>query len=249
MLEWGRQVGYMEVIPAIDLMGGKCVRLYQGDYSQETVFSEDPVEVALQLQTMGAHRLHLVDLDGAAAGKPCNLGVIEQIVSAVWIPVQLGGGIRQLETAKQLLGMGVERVILGTIAVEAPGLVEEAARQLGEAIIVGVDVRDGHVAVRGWQKGTSISTLELVNKMTALGVGRIIYTDINRDGTLTEPNFVAITELVSRVKVPIIASGGISSIGQLRVLSRLGVEAVIVGKALYTGDIDLKRALKEEEGW
>lgn len=233
----------MEVIPAIDLRGGKCVRLYQGDYSQETVFSADPAGIALHWQSLGAPKLHLVDLDGAARGELCHLSIISEMAKVVKIPVQVGGGIRQLETIEQLLEIGVERVVLGTAAVENPGLVEEACQRFGEAIIVGIDARDGYVCTQGWQKKTSVTAAELVQEMATLGVKRFIYTDITRDGTLTQPNFEAVAELVSKTSLPIIASGGVSSISHLKRLSQLGVEGVIVGRALYTKDIKLEEAL------
>lgn len=233
----------LEVIPAIDLRGGKCVRLYQGDYSQETVFSADPVGIALQWQSLGAPKLHLVDLDGAARGELCHLALISEIVQRVGIPVQVGGGIRQLGAIEQLLAVGVGRVILGTTAVENPEMIENACHGFGEAIIVGIDARDGYVCTQGWQKKTNLTAAELVREMAKLGVGRFIYTDIARDGTLTQPNFEAIAELVSKTDLPIIASGGVTSISHLEMLSQLGVEGVIVGRALYTGDIKLDEAL------
>ena len=233
----------MEVIPAIDIRQGKCVRLYQGDYSQETIFSDDPMNTALEWQSLGAPRLHIVDLDGAASGKPSNLDIIKQIASAVLIPVQLGGGIRQLETVEQLLKAGIERIILGTAAVEDQKLIEEACHRFSESIIIGIDALEGYIAIHGWQQQTELKAVEFAKSMTRLGVKRFIYTDISRDGTLTEPNFATIFELVDTIRLPIIASGGISSLNQLKVLKQLGVEAAIVGKALYTGDIDLKQAL------
>jgi phosphoribosylformimino-5-aminoimidazole carboxamide ribotide isomerase len=233
----------MEVIPAVDIKGGKCVRLYQGDYNRETVFSEDPVAVALSWQAQGASRLHVVDLDGAASGEPRNIDVIEAIVKQVGLPVQLGGGIRDEATAAKLLDIGINRVILGTVAVENSGLVESLCREYGEAIVVGIDARDGRVAIHGWKEGTEIAALELGLQMAAVGARRIIYTDIKRDGTLTEPGFEAIAEMVKGANLPIIAAGGISALGHLRKLKELGVEGAIVGKALYTGDIKLKEAL------
>ena len=233
----------MEIIPAIDLREGKCVRLYQGDYSRETIFSEDPLEVAIRWQSMGAPRLHLVDLDGAAQGEPQNLGVIEQIVSMVKIPIQLGGGIRSLATMERVFRAGVNRVILGTAAMENRTLVEEACRRFGGSIIVGIDVRDGCVVTHGWHNSTTITAADFIHQMAALGVERFIHTDTSRDGTLTEPNFEAITELVAAARGNIIAAGGISSMSHLQRLNRLGVEGVVVGKALYTGDIDLRMAL------
>jgi phosphoribosylformimino-5-aminoimidazole carboxamide ribotide isomerase len=233
----------MEVIPAVDIKGGKCVRLYQGDYLRETVFSEDPVDVAIDWKVQGAQRLHVIDLDGAAGGKPRNITVIEDIVKRVNLPVQLGGGIRDEATVAKLLDIGVDRVILGTVAVENQELVKSLCQKYGEAIVVGIDARDGYVATHGWVKGTSIKALELGLQMAAVGVWRIIYTDIKRDGTLTEPGFEAIAEMVKGVKLPIIAAGGISKLSHLRRLKELGVEGAIVGKAIYTGDINLKEAL------
>jgi len=233
----------MEVIPAVDIKGGKCVRLYQGDYLRETVFSEDPVDVAMGWRAQGARRLHVIDLDGAAGGEVHNIAVIEAIVKRVNLPVQLGGGIRDEATVSKLLAIGIDRVILGTVAVENPELLKSLCQKYDEAIVVGIDARDGYVATRGWVKGTKTKALELGLKMADIGVRRIIYTDIKRDGTLTEPGFEAIAEMVKGVNLPIIAAGGISKLSHLRKLKELGVEGAIVGKALYTGDINLKEAL------
>ena len=207
------------------------------------VFSDDPLEVALERQSLGAPRLHIVDLDGAAAGEPRNLHIIKEIASAVLIPTQLGGGIRQLEMVEEVLKAGVERVILGTVAVESPDLVREACRKFRESIIIGIDAREGYVATRGWLKETEVKALDLAESMVRLGVRRFIYTDIMRDGTLTEPNFAAIGEMVDKVRVPVIAAGGISSINHLKLLKRIGVEGAVIGKAIYTGDINLKEAI------
>jgi phosphoribosylformimino-5-aminoimidazole carboxamide ribotide isomerase len=234
----------IEIIPAIDLKGGKCVRLYQGDYSRETVFSDDPVEVARHWQSLGAQRLHIVDLDGAAKGKLQHSSIIESIAHSVHIPLQLGGGLRSLEAISQALDLGVARVIIGTAAIEDQTLVQEACRRFGNLIIVGIDARDGYVATRGWQEGTTITAIELAWRMAHTGVGRFVYTDIARDGTLTEPNFDAIAELVKQTDVPVIAAGGISSVEHLERLSQIGVDGAVVGRALYTGNIDLKQALE-----
>jgi phosphoribosylformimino-5-aminoimidazole carboxamide ribotide isomerase len=239
----GKETATIEIIPAVDIRKGKCVRLYQGDYEQETVFYNDPVEVALEWQSMGAPRVHIIDLDGAATGSLCNLDIITEIASALLVPTQVGGGIRCLDTIEQLLKTGVERVILGTSAVEDPALVREACRSFSESIIVGVDTKRGHVAIRGWQQETELKAIEFTRSMVELGVKRFIHTDIGRDGTLTEPNFSAIAELVNAVRLPITAAGGISSLNHLRMLNQLGVEGAIIGKALYTGDINLKQAL------
>jgi len=194
---------------------------------------------------MGAPRLHIVDLDGAAAGEPRNLEVIKEIARAMLIPVQLGGGIRHLETIEELLKAGIERVILGTAAVENPQLVKDACRRFRESIIVGIDAREGYVATRGWLQDTELTSVALAESMVQLGVRRFIYTDISRDGTLTEPNFPATAEMVDAIRLPVIAAGGISSLNHLRMLQKLGVEGAIVGRALYTGDINLKQALAD----
>jgi len=234
----------MEIIPAIDLRNGKCVRLYQGDYERETVFSGDPASMALRWESEGAGRLHIVDLDGAAAGGPRNLDAIEKIVAAATIQVQVGGGIRSVETIERLFGLGVERAILGTAAVEDTDFVECACRRFGERIVVGVDARDGKVATRGWLEQSSASAGDLAARMVALGARRFIYTDIGRDGTLSGPNFEAVAEFVAGVSAPVIAAGGIGSVEDLVRLAGLGVEGAIVGRAIYTGDVKLREALK-----
>ncbi|MFQ5987759.1 MAG: 1-(5-phosphoribosyl)-5-[(5-phosphoribosylamino)methylideneamino]imidazole-4-carboxamide isomerase [Dehalococcoidia bacterium] len=234
----------MEIIPAIDLRQGKCVRLYQGDYSQETVFSEDPIAVARHWQSLGAPRLHIVDLDGAYEGELCHASLVAEMVRSVKIRLQVGGGLRRLEAVEQVLEFGVERAILGTAAIEGIALIREACQRFGERVIVSIDARDGFVATHGWRERTTITAIELVESMASLGVKRFIYTDIARDGTLTEPNFGAIADLLGKTSLPVIASGGISSLEHLKRLAGLGVEGVIVGRALYTGDIDLKEALR-----
>ena len=234
----------MEIIPAIDLRNGKCVRLYQGDYGKETVFSNKPVEIALRWQSEGARRIHIVDLDGAARGEPGNLETIEDMIAAIDIPVQFGGGIRSIETIEQLFAAGVERAILGTVAVEKPDLVKEACQRFGDRIIISIDAKDRMVATRGWLQKSTVTAGELASKMIEIGVTRFIYTDISRDGTLTSPNFEAIAELLSQVNVPVIAAGGISSVQHLTRLAELGVEGAIVGKAIYTGDVKLGEAIK-----
>jgi phosphoribosylformimino-5-aminoimidazole carboxamide ribotide isomerase len=209
------------------------------------VFSDDPLDVALKWQSMGAPRLHIVDLDGAASGEIGNLDIIREIVSAMLIPTQLGGGIRDLGTIEKLLKIGVERVILGTAAVVNRNLVREACERFRESVIVGIDAREGYAATHGWLQDTGEVAMDLAMAMVGIGARRFVYTDISRDGTLTEPNFVAISEIIETVGVPVIAAGGISSINHLKMLSKLGVEGGIVGKALYTGDINLKQALDE----
>ena len=234
----------MEVIPAIDLRGGKCVRLYQGDYAQETVYSDDPLETALRWVDMGATRLHIVDLDGARDGSPANLATVERIASSVDVPLHLGGGIRDMDIARAAVDAGVSRIMLGTAAVEDGDLIRNLLREFGaESIIVSVDAKDGKVALRGWTEGTSALATELVSDMTALGVMRFLYTDISRDGTLTEPNFDGVSALVNQDDIHIIAAGGIASVSHLERLAEIGAEAAIVGRAIYTGDIDLHEAI------
>lgn len=201
--------------------------------------------MALKWQSMGASRLHIVDLDGAATGKPVNLEIIQNIASAMLIPTQLGGGLRDIGTIQKILQLGIERVILGTVAVENPNLVEEACKRFNDYIIISIDARDGFVATHGWLKETSLTTIQFAQNMMKLGAKRFIYTDIVRDGTLTEPNFTGIAALVQSIRAPVIAAGGIASILHLKMLKQLGVEGAIVGKALYTGDIKLKEALAE----
>lgn len=219
------------------------MRLYQGDYEQEIVFYEDPVEVALEWQSMGAPRIHIVDLDGADTGRVCNINIINEIAGALLIPIQVGGGVRSLDLIEELLLSGVERVVLGTSAVEDPELVKQACLNFRESIIVGVDTRKGYVAIHGWRHETKLTAIDFAKSVAELGVKRIINTDISRDGTLTEPNFSAISELINNTSLPVIAAGGISSLNHLRILSKLGAEGAIIGKALYTKDIDLKQAL------
>jgi len=234
----------LEIIPAIDLRDGKCVRLYQGDYDRETIYSEDPVAMAKHWQGLGATRLHVVDLDGAKAGRPINTIMIKDIVQTLNIPVELGGGIRDLETVEQMLNIGLQRVILGTVAVENPDLVKKSCDKYGEGIAIGIDAEGGYVKTRGWKEKSSITAIDLARQMEALGARRFIYTDISRDGTLTEPNFESTAQLQSSISSPVIASGGVVSIEHLLRLDQLGVEGTITGQALYTGKLDLKDAIK-----
>jgi phosphoribosylformimino-5-aminoimidazole carboxamide ribotide isomerase len=192
---------------------------------------------------MGAPRVHVVDLDGAVTGELQNLDIITEIAKALLIPTQTGGGIRRLDTIEELLKAGIDRVILGTAAVEAPTLLKEACHHFSESIIVGIDAWEGRVAIHGWQKRTELKALDLAKSMVEFGVKRLIYTDISRDGTLTEPNLTAIAELINIVRLPVLAAGGISSLTHLALLGQMGVEGAIVGKALYTGNINLKEAI------
>ena len=234
-----------EVIPALDLRGGKCVRLYQGDFQQETVFSEDPVEMAQHWAALGAPRLHIVDLDGAARGEPVNLSIVRRINAAVPCPLQVGGGIRGLAVLRRLLDYGIQRAVLGTSAVREPSLVQEACRRFGEAVVVSIDAREGLVAVQGWQERTGIEAIELAKGLADLGVRRLVYTDIERDGPLSAPNFAALERLLASVTLPVIAAGGVTTLGHLERLRSLGCEGAIVGRALYAGSLDLRTALEK----
>lgn len=237
----------MDIIPAIDLLDGRCVRLYQGDYAQSQVFNEDPVAVARQWADQGATRLHLVDLDGAKAGAPQNQDVISAIVQAVDIPVEVGGGLRDRDQVAALLQQGVQFAILGTVAVESPDLVSALSAEFPGQIIVGIDARAGRVATRGWLETSETSAIALAQDMGQRGAAAIIYTDIQRDGTLSGPNLEALRELAAAVDIPIIASGGISALTDvlsLLALAPMGVTGMILGKALYTGNLSLKEALR-----
>ncbi len=233
----------MEIIPAIDIKDGQCVGLYQGDYTQQTVFDDEPTAVALMWLSKGARWLHIVDLDGAAGGEPKNIATIEEIIKVSGLQVQLGGGIRREDVAEELLSKGVNRVILGTAAIENPRLVEKLCRRFGEAVIVTLDVRDGKIATHGWLKNSFVEVFEFARAMVEVGVRRFIHTDIERDGTLTEPDFDMVSRLVAETRVPIIASGGICRLEHLAKLKELVVDGAIIGKALYTGDIDLREAI------
>jgi len=241
----------MEVIPAIDLRDGRCVRLVQGEKGTETIYSDEPVEMAKRWEELGATRLHVVDLDGAFVGTPKNLDVIVEMVNAVKIPIQVGGGIRTMEMVRKLLNMGVDRVILGTVAILSPEIVSECSKEYGDRIIVGIDGRDGLVAIEGWEATVETKVEKLAEEIARLGIKRVIFTDTRRDGTLRGPNLEATKNLAITSKLKIIASGGVSSLEDLRALKELypyGVEGVIMGKALYSGAITLKDALMVMEG-
>ena len=234
----------MEIIPAIDIKDGKCVRLFQGDYDQVTVFSDDPVEMALRWESEGSEYLHIVDLDGAKSGATSNYDVIENICRATNTRIQVGGGIRSLRVAKNYSDVGVDRLIIGTVAVDSPSKLAAIMESVGkESVIVSVDARSGIVALDGWTRTSQIKAADLVSDMFSLGVIRCMYTDIDRDGTLSTPNFDAISNLVNMSKVSVIAAGGISSLDSILRLARSGVEAAIVGRAIYTGHVNLKEAL------
>ena len=236
----------MEILPAIDLLDGACVRLHQGDYDQVTRFSEDPVAQALSWQSQGATRLHLVDLDGAKRGEPINDAAVRAITSALDIPVQLGGGVRSLERAEELIACGLDRVILGTVAIEQPQLVQELAQRHPGRIVVGIDANNGRVATRGWIEQSDVLATDLAKKFSAAGIAAIITTDIATDGTLAGPNLEALRTMAQCSAVPVIASGGIGCMADLLSLlplEPLGVTGVIVGRALYDGRVDLAEAI------
>lgn len=237
----------MDVIPAIDLLGGRCVRLLQGDYEKSQVFDDDPVAVARRWAEQGAARIHLVDLDGAKEGNPENWEAITEIVKAVDVPVQVGGGLRDRDRVQALFNLGVQYAILGTVAVENPELVGELSTEFPGRIFVGIDARDGKVATRGWLETSTVMADDLARRMGDMGAAAIIYTDIKRDGTLKGPNLEALRDLAGKIDTPIIASGGVSSMSDLLSLlgvAPLGVSGVIVGKALYTNNVDLSEAIK-----
>ncbi|WP_303690580.1 1-(5-phosphoribosyl)-5-[(5-phosphoribosylamino)methylideneamino]imidazole-4-carboxamide isomerase [Megamonas hypermegale] len=242
----------MIIFPAIDIRGGKCVRLIKGDFNQETVFSDRPEIMAKKWQDEGGKYLHLVDLDGALAGKSQNLATVEMILKTVDIPVELGGGIRTMENIETVLDMGVSRVILGSVAVKNPQLVKDACKKYGsERIVVGIDAKDGIVAVDGWGVSGNVEAKELAKKMALGGVKHIIYTDISRDGTLSGVNAQATAEIARYSDVKVVASGGVSSIEDIKLLKQYeadGIEGVIVGKSIYTGSLSLPEALKIAKG-
>ena len=240
----------IEIIPAIDLLRGKCVRLFQGDYGEVTEFNSSPVEQALTWQSMGATRLHLVDLEGAKTGQPLNNPAIISIQEKLDIPIQIGGGIRTIERAEELIRIGIEKVILGTIAIEEPHIVQTLATKYPGKIIVGIDVKEGKVATRGWTQKTDINSHELVKRLSDTELAAIICTDISTDGTLKGPNLDFLKEIATISNIPVIASGGIGSITDiisLLPLNEFGVSGVIVGRALYDKKLDLREAIKVSE--
>lgn len=234
----------MVIYPAIDLFGGKAVRLYQGDYAKMTVYSEKPEEVALAFRSAGADHLHLVDLEGAKQGSPANLDVIRRLIPAFGGFVEVGGGIRDLETVESFLSIGVDRVILGTAAVTDRAFLERALAQFGDKIAVGVDLKDGFVAIRGWTEQSGVTAEDFFGQMQRLGVATIICTDISRDGAMRGTNLELYRKLSKAYTINLIASGGVSSLADVRALAAMGIHGAIVGKAYYTGAIDLRQALE-----
>lgn len=241
-----------ELIPAIDLLDGACVRLAQGRYEAATVYAPDPGDVAARFAAQRIRRLHVVDLDGAKAGRPVNEAAVRGILGQMGeVPVQLGGGIRTLASVEALLAVGIDRVVFGTVALRDPPLVREAAQRFPGRIAVGVDARDGRVAVEGWLEESGVSAVEVARRFEDAGVAAIVYTDIARDGMLSGPNFEATAALADAVEIPVILSGGVSSLDDLvraAGYADRGVAGAIVGRALYTGDIEIGAALERLAG-
>ena len=234
----------MIIFPAIDMKDGKCVRLEQGLFDKVTVFGEDPVEMAKKWESEGAEFLHLVDLDGAKDGVPKNLEIIKNICKAIQIPIQLGGGIRDKETVKILLDAGVNRVILGTVAINDRDLLVDLVKEYGERIVVSIDAKEGLVAVNGWVNVSEVQSIDLVRDLEEIGVKTIVYTDIAKDGMMEGPNFDIYNTIREQSNIDVIASGGVSSIDNVKKLSEMNMYGAIIGKALYTNDIKLKDALE-----
>ena len=232
-----------EIIPAVDIINGKCVRLTQGRYNAETVYSADPLEMAKKWEAAGAARLHIIDLDGARTGLPGNIALIKKMAGEVKIPLQVGGGIRNISVIKELLDAGVNRVILGTTAVNNPNTLAKFCEAFGEQIAVAVDVKNGKIATEGWAKFSNKDVFTLAKGATQLGVKRFIYTDISRDGMLGGPNIEAIKFFLTEVDAAVIASGGISSAEDVEKIKATGVEGCIIGKALYEGKVKLEEIL------
>ena len=240
----------MLLIPAIDLKDGRCVRLRQGDMRRETIYSDDPAAVALHWERLGARLLHVVDLNGAIEGRPANLAQIEAILNAVSVPVQVGGGVRTLDTVRTYLGCGAKRVVMGTAVLQDRSVLEGACELFPERILVGIDAKNGKVAVKGWTAVSDTSARDLVKTLAGLPLAGVIYTDISRDGMLEGPNLSSLKVFVLDSPVPVIASGGITGIEDIRAIQALDprIEGVIVGKALYDGKLDLKAALAAVAG-
>ncbi len=240
------------ILPAIDIKDGQCVRLYQGDYAQTTVYDNDPVNVAIRWHKAGAKWLHVVDLDGAAQGYPVNIDLLRRMRAATHMHIEVGGGLRSMEHIEQIFDVGIDRAILGTIAITNRVLLQAALDRYGDHIAVGLDARDGRIAIAGWRETSDVLATDLATELSAIGVRRFIYTDIARDGALTGPNIEALGYMQSAIVrstaiYSLIASGGVSSLADLHVLAAMGVEGAIVGKAIYTGDIDLGAAIHELE--
>ncbi len=234
----------MRIYPAIDIKDGKCVRLFKGQFSDVTVYGDSPAEMARKWESLGGEFIHVVDLDGALKGHGVNAAQIKEICESVKVPVQTGGGIRTMEDIEEKLACGINRVIIGTKAVSDSDFVKQAVKKYGSKIVIGIDAKDGMVAIEGWEKTSNFTAVEFAKKMAAIGAQTIVYTDIATDGTLAGPNIQAMTEMTKSVDADIIASGGVGSIDHIKALAGTGVEGVIVGKALYTGNVNLTEAIK-----
>lgn len=237
----------MNIIPAIDLIGGKAVRLRKGDYAEVTVYSDTPEEVAKDFRACGARFLHVVDLDGAKSGKADNFETVKRIVEATDLSVEVGGGIRSMDIVDLYAGIGVDRIILGTAALTDPLFLSEAVKKYGERIAVGVDIKDGMVAIKGWTEVSDISCDEFCRKLEGMGVGSVICTDISKDGMMSGTNLELYSELCRKFNIKIVASGGISTLDDIKALVDMEVYGAILGKALYTGAVDLREAIKLTE--
>ena len=235
----------MLIIPAVDIKDGKCVRLTQGSMDAVTVYCDDPAEMARRWAQEGAELIHLVDLDGAVRGSAANFDVIKRITDSIDTPVQIGGGIRELSTAARYLALdGVKRIIIGTAACDDQEFLKGLTQRFPGRVAVGIDAKDGRVAIKGWKTVTEVQAVDLAKRLEGAGVACIIYTDISRDGTLAGPNVEATVELAGSVNIPVIASGGVSSIRDIEAYKGKNIEGIIIGKALYTGDVDLKEAIR-----
>ena len=234
----------MNIFPAIDLVGGKAVRLFKGDYAQMTVYSDNPLEVAKDFEACGAKHIHLVDLEGAKDGTTPNIETVKSIVENTSLFTEIGGGIRNMETARKYISIGIDRIILGTAAVNDEAFLKEAVAEFGDKVAVGVDIKDGFVAIKGWTEKSEFSAFDFCEKMQNLGVTTLICTDISKDGAMQGTNHELYKELSSRFDMNITASGGVSSIEDVEKLTKLGIYGAIIGKAYYTGDINLKEAIE-----
>ncbi|MFA6428465.1 MAG: 1-(5-phosphoribosyl)-5-[(5-phosphoribosylamino)methylideneamino]imidazole-4-carboxamide isomerase [Candidatus Buchananbacteria bacterium] len=232
----------MTIIPAIDILNGQAVRLYQGNYQQKTVVNRDPLAQALIWQKLGATLIHLVDLDGAKNGRPTNFTLIKKIIATLNIPIQVGGGIRTKKDIEAYLAAGAQNVILGSAAIKNPQLLRLVSQKYGQIIVVAIDAHNNLVMTGGWLESSQLKIFDLVKKVTELGIKKIIFTDITRDGTLTQPNYQLLTKLIKQTNLSIVASGGIASLAQIKRLTRLGIKEAIVGQALYSGRIDFRQA-------
>ncbi|MFP4041096.1 MAG: 1-(5-phosphoribosyl)-5-[(5-phosphoribosylamino)methylideneamino]imidazole-4-carboxamide isomerase [Desulfosudaceae bacterium] len=236
----------MIVIPAVDIKNGRCVRLLQGDMNAETVFSDDPAAMAVRWASQGAELIHLVDLDGAVQKRPCNLTAIEKIIDQVDRPVQVGGGIRDMATLRMYLERGVSRVVIGSSAIHDADFIQAACREFPGRIVLGIDARNGQVAIEGWTETTTVTAVDLARKFEGTGLAAVNFTDIHRDGMQTGPNLAAIREFAEAIDIPVVASGGVSTLADIKALAGLrdcGITGVITGRALYEGSLDLAEAI------